>query len=332
MSGNTAAPGAGGFPLGVGQVFTPGGPVTSNVYTQVAFDPRMNKPVFLEGKGETATGSNGDYLFNPANGLARGFIVQAMSQSQTDGTLYGCAFLFNPSIITMQHGLDSNATSLTLPQYRRNAADTGVYLVGLASTLDLSLFFDRTYEVNTSAEKSGVYSRYGPLGFIQQTKYEGSQILVNDDPRLIGVLADIRALYRVVGMSDPIPNVSWTNDSGGSVTATITGPMQQVPCYLMLSANMITNVPYWYGYIDSIGITYTHFTQTMVPMRAQVDVELTLLPDVSGTSGATGSTGTIPANPFPNPLKSNPILNPVNPVLNPVNPAKPVLNPTNPVN
>jgi hypothetical protein len=293
MSGNPAAPAAGGFPLGVGQFFTPGGPVTSNVFTQVAFDPRMNKQVLLEGASNTATGSEGQYSFVPETGLARGFIVQAMSQAQGDGTLYGCAFLFNPSIVSLQHGLDSNATSLTLPQYRRNTADTGVYLVGLASTLDLSLFFDRTYEVNTAAEKNGAYSRYGPLGFMPETKYEGSQILVNDDPRLIGCLADIRALYRVVGMTDPIPNVSWTNDSGSSVTATITGPMQQVPCYLMLGANMITNVPYWYGYIDSIGITYTHFTQAMVPMRAQVDVELTLLPDASAASASVG-TGTLP--------------------------------------
>ena len=290
MSGNPAAPAAGGFPLGVGQFFTPGGPVTSNVFTQVAFDPRMNKQVLLQGNSETATGSEGQYNFVPESALARGFIVQAMSQAQTDGTLYGCAFLFNPSIVSLQHGLDSNATSLTLPQYRRNTTDTGVYLIGLASTLDLSVFFDRTYEVNTAAEKNGVYSRYGPLGFLPETKYEGSQILVNDDPRLIGVLADIRALYRVCGMTDPIPNVSWTNDSGSSVTATITGPMQQVPCYLMLGANMVTNVPYWYGYIDSLGITYTHFTQAMVPMRAQVDIELTLLPDASSSSSSVAGT------------------------------------------
>lgn len=294
---NPAAPGAGGYPIGVGQVFTPGGAVTSNVYTQVAFDPRMNTQHMLRGTGHTAVGSDGNYSFNVQGGLARGFIVQAMSQAQNDGALYGCAFLFNPSIVTLQHGLDSNATSLTLPQYRRNPDDTGVYLIGLASTLDFSLFFDRTYEVNTNADPGGKYSRYGPLGFLQETKYEASEILVNDDPRLIGVLADIRALYRVVGMTDPIPNVTWTNDpvngaTASTSTATITGPMQQVPCFLMLAANMVTNVPYWYGYIDSIGITYTHFTQTMVPMRAQVDLEMTLLPQAAATSTSASSTTT----------------------------------------
>lgn len=306
---NPAAPAAGGFPIGVGQVFTPGGPVKSNVYTQVAFDPRINKQPLLQGVSHTASGSDGKYSFNVQGGLARGFIVQAASQAQADGALYGCAFLFNPSIVTLQHGLDSNATALTLPQYRRQAADTGVYLVGLASTLDVSLFFDRTYEVNTAATSNGAYSHYGPLGFLPETQYEASQILVNDDPRLVGVLADIRALYRVVGMTDPIPGVQWTNDSNQSVTATITGPMQQMPCYMMLAANMLDNVPYWYGYIDSLGITYTHFTQAMVPMRAQVDIEMTLLPDATAASTAVAVNGSLPGSTLqggtlPNPLNT----------------------------
>jgi hypothetical protein len=124
---------------------------------------------------------------------------------------------------------------------------------------------------------------YRPLGTLQENKTEASQILVNDDPRVIGCKADINALYRVVGMTNPI-TATWTNqDVNGNdttpTTATITGPMQQVPCYLMLDGFTTGHAPYWYGYIDSIGITYTHFSQGMVPMRAQVDVEMTLLPN-----------------------------------------------------
>lgn len=271
--------------LGVGSVVTPGGPVTSKVYTQLAFDPRINKQVYLEGRSTVEIGGNGPYSsWSTESGLARGFVVQAQSQAQTDGSLFGCAFLFNPSIITLQHAIDSNS-SLVLPQYRRLSADTGVYVIGLASTIDFSLFFDRTYEVNTAAELgNGTYAPYGPLGFLPGTSLnpESSGILTNDDPRLIGALADVNALYRVVGMTNPIPNQSWTNDNG-SVTSniTVTGPMQQVPCYFMLSSNMVSNVPNFYGYIDSLGITYTHFTQAMVPMRAQVDVEITMLPATS---------------------------------------------------
>lgn len=271
-----------GDEVGVGSSLSPGGPVSSTVYTQLAFDPRMNKQSMLVGTSTTRVGSGSQFSWVPENGLARGYIVQAQSQASADGALYGCAFLFNPSIVTLQHGIDSSS-SLVLPQYRRLTADTGVYLIGLSSTLDISLFFDRTYEVNTKAEAmNGTYAPYGPMGFLPETlNAEASSILVNGDPRLIGVLADVQALYRVVGMYDPLDNQTWTNDDGTPTTATITGPMQQVPAYLMLGANMLTNVPSWYGYIDSIGVTYTHFTQAMVPMRAQVDIEFTLLPSQS---------------------------------------------------
>jgi hypothetical protein len=35
---------------------------------------------------------------------------------------------------------------------------------------------------------------------------------------------------------------------------------------------------FYYGYVDSFDVTFTHFTQFMVPMRAAVDVSFTLLP------------------------------------------------------
>lgn len=280
MSGNPAAPGAGGFPLGVGQVTDPYGAI-SPVFTQLAFDPRINKQPLLQGSypGTRPPGFIGPIAAD--TGLTRGAIVQAQSQAQaqSDNVLYGCSFLFNPSLVTLQHGIDNNS-SLVLPQYRRLSADTGVYVIGLASTLDISVFFDRTYEVNTAVAPGSLYR---PLGAMQETKYEASQILVNDDPRVIGVEADIKALYRVVGMADPIPGQTWANDPVNGTTpppstVTLTGPMQQVPCYLMLGASLGGSAPSWYGYIDSIGVTLTHFSQGMIPMRAQVDIEMTLLP------------------------------------------------------
>lgn len=273
MSG--AAPGAGGYPLGIGQVADPYG-ANSPVFSQLAFDPRINSHPLLQ--GSYAPPAPPGFIGPVApTGLARGFISQAQSQAQSDGSLYGCAFLFNPSIVTLQHGIDSNS-SLVLPQYRRLTADTGVYVIGLASTLDISLFFDRTYELNTGIAAG---SFYRPLGELPETKTEASNILVNEDPRKIGCVADINALYRVVGMTNPIPNQQWTNQDGSPTTATLTGPMQQVPAYLMLDGFMTGNAPSWYGYIDSLGVTYTHFTQGMVPMRAQVDLEFTLLPNQS---------------------------------------------------
>ena len=271
---------SGAAAVGIGSSLAPGGSISSTVYTQLAFDPRINRQAMLRGVSHTATRDGNGLDFHPQSGLSQGFIVQAQSQAAADGSLYGCAFLYNPSIVTLQHGIDSSS-SLVLPQYRRLTADTGVYLIGLASTLDFSLYFDRTFEVNTAASQTnGTYAPYMPMGYLPGTSLnaEANEIITQDDPRLIGVKADINALYRVVGMTDAISGQTWTNDNGSPTTATITGPMQQVPAYLMLGANLFSNIPYWYGYIDSIGVTYTHFTQDMVPMRAQVDVEFTLLP------------------------------------------------------
>jgi len=282
--------GGGGSSFGatpIGATVTPGGGVTKTVYTQLAFDPRINKQALLGGPITTQIKHGNGFGYEPESGLAHGFIVQAQSQATSDGALFGAAFLFNPSLVTLQHGIDSNS-SLVLPQYRRLTADTGVYVIGLASTIDISLFYDRTYEVNTAVLSNNYYTAYSPLGYLMNVGEapEGVSIAQNEDPRLIGAIADVNALYRVAGMTQPIPNVTWTNDAVGSQTATtstttVTGPMQQVPCYVMLGANMVSNTPFWYGYIDSIGVTYTHFTQAMVPMRAEVDLEITLLPTQS---------------------------------------------------
>lgn len=265
-----------------GSTIIPGNGVNSPVYTQLAFDPRITKPVLLG--GPIVTGNAPASGWAPVSGLQHGYIVQAQSQATTDGTLYGLAFLFNPSLVTLQHGIDSNS-SLVLPQYRRLTADKGQYVIGLASTLDISLFFDRTYELNTGIfgpKDNQPYTPYSPYGNSgNKSTPEGVAIANNDDPRLVGVLADIRALYRVVGMNVPIPLTDVPNSDGTTYNTSVTGPMQMVPCYVMLSSYMANHAPYWYGYVDSIGITYTHFTQQMVPMRAEVDLEITLLPSQS---------------------------------------------------
>ena len=52
------------------------------------------------------------------------------------------------------------------------------------------------------------------------------------------------------------------------------------PVYVYFSANVLR----YFGYISSLDIEYTHFTQNMVPNRATVGVSLTLMIDPAYTA------------------------------------------------
>ena len=63
-----------------------------------------------------------------------------------------------------------------------------------------------------------------------------------------------------------------------------------VPAYLYLGQRN-TNLNY-YGYISEWDVTYTHWTQWMVPMRCVIDISFTMLPPPPPkTKSTTGSTG-----------------------------------------
>lgn len=248
-----------------------------NAYPQASFDPRILNLPMLKGlvPSNTAHGAP-----TAVQGLLRGYIKQDRSNYSDKNAIYACAFLYNPSTVEITHGIDGAAASLVNPQYARSPTDTGTYLVGLQATLSFSLLFDRTYEINSLAPTST--GNDSTSNNLNDLIYGPNCTAIVDDPRLIGVQADVNALYRVCGISDPMTNQTWTDSNSNTHTGTtITGMMQQVPAWAHFGAPYAKNSLSYFGFVSGLDIQYTHFSQAMTPMRCAVAVSFTLLPATS---------------------------------------------------
>jgi len=144
-----------------------------------------------------------------------------------------------------------------LPNYARNPNDTGDYNVMLNTTISFSLLFDRTYE-------------------LWDRKYQGT------DVGTYGVSVDTNAFYNLTGINIPekVPGVR----GGKSYTKINQGPMKMTPVDLYFGYGSPGGLHY-FGIITSLGITYSHFTQQMVPVRCAIDVGFNVFPTTtkSGT-------------------------------------------------
>lgn len=245
-----------------------------NAFEQAAFDPRiLNLPLI----GNIVTKAQGTLFPQVLTSLRRGYVKQDRSAFKgPHAPVYACKFLYNPSEVEISHGIDPSAASLTLPQYQRNPDDTSTYLVGLQSTVNFSLLFDRTYEVN-----SGVPQGVGNPAPYPDNIPQGNGSTAREDPRAIGVLADIQALYRICGIQGQQVTQAWTDGNGTAQTSVLTGTMMQVPAWLHFGGEANNGSLTYYGYISGLDIQYTHFSMSMIPMRCAVDVGFTLLPSVS---------------------------------------------------
>jgi hypothetical protein len=131
---------------------------------------------------------------------------------------------------------------------------TNVVLPVTGSGTGVKLLYDRTYEMFSAP-------RGGKTGFANR----------------FGVWADVAAWYYLLDM---IPNYPETWDDG-----LIVNPPQYKQMYLFLGMKMV-----YFGWIQSLGVTYTHWTQEMVPTRCAVDISFSILPHY-GDSPGRGTTG-----------------------------------------
>jgi hypothetical protein len=248
--------------------------VIDNAYPQAAFDPRiLNLPLI----GNLTTLAPGSFIPLVQSALRRGYIKQDRSLfSGANAPVYACAFLYNPSLVEVTHGIDASAASLTLPQYQRNPDDSSTYLVGMAAACNFSLLFDRTYEIN-----SGLPQGPGAQQPYPDNIPQGNGGTVQEDPRRIGVLADVQALYRICGIQGQQVTQKWTDANNNPQSSVLSGTMMQVPARVHFGGQANGGSISYYGYISSLDIQYTQFSMSMIPMRCRVDVTFTLLPDVS---------------------------------------------------
>lgn len=245
-----------------------------DAWPQAAFDPRILSLPLI---GQFETQAPGTIFPLVYTNLKRGYIKQDKSYySGPHAPVYACAFLYNPSMVETSYSLDTSATSLTLPQYYRSPDDTGNYRIGLATTVSFSLLFDRTYELNTGVPQGPDF----PNRYPDNIPDPGGSFHT-EDPRKIGVQADVNALKRICGITSRLTGVSWTDANSNTNTSTITGPMQQLPAWVHFGDAFDPNSLSYYGYISGMDVQYTHFTTNMTPMRCAVAVSFTLLPQVS---------------------------------------------------
>ena len=245
---------------------------------------KTTSPKSKKGSGKT---SSGKYISNPrpdhrlstspgihghlgvTTGIDKGFIVR---QDKS----YVCQFMYNPSTLDVSSGLDTSGASAILPQSMRNSADTGRFIGPLSTELSFSLLFDRTFELWDSSIK----------GKTAAGKY--------------GVAEDILALYNITGQS--IAGDLYGAPYGVIQAATnqanfaLINPMQMFPVYVYFGAHGSPTALYYYGYIDSLDVTYSHWAQDMTPYRAAVDVGITLLPQnaINAVPTTTDTSGGIP--------------------------------------
>lgn len=211
-----------------------------------SFDPRIQSiPSYLPGQSKDSYG------------LKRGYMVTAFPKGKS-GKFYMLNFLYNPSTVQVSHGID--AANQVMPPYLRSDLDEGTPLVAAGGTLSFSLLFDRSYEMSDQTQFNKVEGTYG-------------------------VMADIHVLYNLVGINTPVQPAATEDAEASTDTSNAIGIMQMHPVWCRFGqprTSMRNKLPHlsrmeYFGYINSIDITYTHFTQRMTPVRCAVSLSMQLM-------------------------------------------------------
>jgi hypothetical protein len=266
-------------------------------YAQPNFDTRIYSPAFpFSGVPASNTGSGTSSVGVPNGlgatgsvgingGLTRGFMVWAapITSKGYGNTRASVNFLYNPTTITASYSLDASDVSSSL-MYRQ-PGDVAQPVFAMNQLISFSLLFDRTFEL------WGSYS--GANNTPVNSSSNGSAQI--NDPSVVGVDADVLALKQLTGMlitAQENSQTGVTNPTGAAATvAPISGSQGVellIPTWLFFGA-LDSNLNY-YGYVTDFTVTYTHFTQYMVPMRCEVDVDFALLMPPVNSSGQTQST------------------------------------------
>jgi hypothetical protein len=140
--------------------------------------------------------------------------------------------------------------------------------------IQFDLLFDRTFEL---------WNSYTPDGFPKNPGAKDPGVPMHsavNDPSVRGVLVDVMALQQYTGQLNQQSRNDGTAANNGNGAAV--GPKYKMQGIqeMLLGWVYFGGVygAFYYGYCDSFQVTYTHFSQFMVPMRCAVTVSFTLLP------------------------------------------------------
>lgn len=243
--------------------------------TQPQFDSRITTLVYPLGGGQYGT-------------LQRGFMIWEQAIAGYSGKAQ-VNFLYNPSEVTADYYMsDSSVGASLLFPTGYNATNLRV---PLNQSVEWSLLFDRTYDL---------WQQYDAQGLPLQSVGPG-----DNNPAVVGVLADIRQMEQFTGMNVAYStgNSQTTSPSSNTTLAGYQGIMQLIPSYVYFGD---ANNLWYYGYVSEWDVTVTHWTQNMVPSRCVMNITFTMLPPpTTGTgsqanaqySSSTGPGGNSLGNP-----------------------------------
>lgn len=209
--------------------------------------------------------------------------VQSGNLGYTGGPYGGRAvfnFMYNPQQVYAAFSIESNQAQAAM-LYNAPGASS-VLAIPLSQSVSWTLYFDRTFEVN--------YNR--PNGSA-------------NDPAIIGVQSDVVQMMQFTGMLSKMA-------SGVSKIKTPTvnkgGVMMNIFSWVYFGQNVTQEATRqaqenrlgYYGFINSWDVTYTAFTQNMVPYRATMDISFQMLPSTSSSYLSNGAMAQGVLNPYGN--------------------------------
>jgi hypothetical protein len=231
---------------------------------QPRFDPRIYSLVYpLLGNRNPSSGT-----------LKRGFMIWEKPLTGFSG-LATVHFLYNPSVVQASFPI-SDSTAQAILQFP-NPGDKADLRVPLYQTVSWSLLFDRTYELWGSVDEDRTVGRN------------------NNNPRAVGVMADMYQMQQFTGMTVGYSNNGLQNAPSNQTFAGHQGIVQIVPCYVYFGKKEGLS---FYGYISEWDVQVTHWNQQMTPMRCVVDITFTMLPPPQNTSkpGSNADTSYVAQN------------------------------------
>lgn len=241
-------------------------------YLNPPFDPRMLTI------GPPSLGSKN---------LVRGRMVSADKNAAT-GMKHGVHFLYNPVAITASHNTDISAVGNGhSAQYSSGSVQTQTGQVANIGSVGVDLLYDRTYELWDASQAGSMAGKFG-------------------------VYADVLAFYMLLGItktgaqtdSGLAAMLDLFQTSAGKITSSTwqslyptNGISPDNRMYLYMGGDAVEGDKMrFYGLVSDFSVTYSHWTQKMVPVRATVSIGLQFQSDPAAVD-MTVNRGTTTATP-----------------------------------
>lgn len=219
-------------------------------YSQPPFDARLYNslafPLTGGSNGGSTTLQRGSLIWDqPLPGYGQRAVVN---------------YLFNPSTVSSDFAMSN--TSAQAANLYPNPGDSAYLAIPISQTAQWSLLFDRTFEVQSAYNSSGLPAN-------------GSNSSL--DAGILGVQADVMAFMQFTGMFFNNGNLPSQVATANTNLAANSGIMMQVPSWAYFGNQVVSNGLMYYGFVSEFSVQYTHWTQYNVPMRCVISVNWTML-------------------------------------------------------